>query len=69
MSKLGVGVLGVGRLGRRHAENLKHRIPDAHLVAVADACVWQLLLAHFGGLIWPTLDVVGLGKAVCLAFP
>ena len=37
MSKLGVGVLGVGRLGRRHAENLKHRIPDAHLVAVADA--------------------------------
>jgi inositol 2-dehydrogenase len=37
MSKLGVGVLGVGRLGRRHAENLKHRIPDAHLVAVADS--------------------------------
>jgi scyllo-inositol 2-dehydrogenase (NAD+) len=37
MSKLGVGVLGVGRLGRRHAENLKHRIPDARLVAVADA--------------------------------
>jgi inositol 2-dehydrogenase len=36
MSKLGVGVLGVGRLGSRHAENLRRRIPDAHLVAVAD---------------------------------
>lgn len=37
MHKLGVGVLGVGRLGRRHAENLKRAIPEAHLVAVADA--------------------------------
>ena len=36
MRKLGVGVLGVGRLGRRHAENLRNRIPGAQLVAVAD---------------------------------
>ena len=28
-----------------------------------DACVWQLLLAHFGGLIWPTLGRCRLGKA------
>jgi scyllo-inositol 2-dehydrogenase (NAD+) len=37
MAKLGVGVLGVGTLGRRHAENLRSRIPEADLIAVADA--------------------------------
>jgi hypothetical protein len=26
-------------------------------------CVWQLLLAHFGGLIWPTLGRCRLGEA------
>ena len=26
-------------------------------------CLWQLLLAHFGGLIWPTLGRCRLGKA------
>ncbi len=36
MRKLGVAVVGVGKLGRRHAENLKRRIPEAQLVAVAD---------------------------------
>ena len=36
MGKLGVGVLGVGRMGRRHAENLRSLIPRAKLVAVAD---------------------------------
>ena len=36
MRKLGVGVLGVGEMGRRHAENLRRLVPDAHLVAVAD---------------------------------
>ena len=35
--KLGVGVLGVGEMGRRHAENLRHLVPNAQLVAVADA--------------------------------
>lgn len=35
--KLGVGVLGVGEMGRRHAENLRHLVPNAKLVAVADA--------------------------------
>jgi hypothetical protein len=25
-------------------------------------CVWQLLLGHFGGLIWPTLGRCSLGK-------
>jgi scyllo-inositol 2-dehydrogenase (NAD+) len=35
--KLGVGVLGVGEMGRRHAENLRRLVPNAQLVAVADA--------------------------------
>jgi scyllo-inositol 2-dehydrogenase (NAD+) len=37
MNKLGIGVLGVGTLGRRHAENLRRAIPAARLIAVADA--------------------------------
>jgi scyllo-inositol 2-dehydrogenase (NAD+) len=37
MRKLGVGVLGVGEMGRRHAENLRRLVPQARLVAVADA--------------------------------
>jgi scyllo-inositol 2-dehydrogenase (NAD+) len=37
MSKLGVGVIGVGTLGRRHAENLRRAIPSAQLIAVVDA--------------------------------
>lgn len=35
--KLGVGVLGVGEMGRRHAENVRRLVPEARLVAVADA--------------------------------
>jgi predicted dehydrogenase len=36
MRKLGMGVLGVGEMGKRHAENLRRRVPHAKLVAVAD---------------------------------
>jgi scyllo-inositol 2-dehydrogenase (NAD+) len=36
MGKLGVGVLGVGEMGRRHAHNLRRLVPQAQLVAVAD---------------------------------
>ena len=36
MRKLGVGVLGVGEMGRRHAENLRRLVPSAQLVAIAD---------------------------------
>ena len=35
--QLGVGVIGVGTIGRQHAENLARRIAGARLVAVADA--------------------------------
>jgi predicted dehydrogenase len=36
MRKLGVGVLGIGEMGRRHAENFRHLVPNAFLAAVAD---------------------------------
>jgi len=36
LSKLGIGVLGVGEMGKRHAENLRHLAPEARLLAVAD---------------------------------
>lgn len=36
MTKLGVGVIGVGEMGRRHAENLRCLVPAARLVALAD---------------------------------
>src|SRR6202142_2926654 len=36
MAKLGVGVVGVGTMGKQHAYNLRHRIPEAKLIAVAD---------------------------------
>ena len=39
MAKLGVGVVGVGRMGRRHTENLRSLAPEARLVAVADVDV------------------------------
>jgi len=37
MRKLGVGVVGLGRLGKIYALDLAHRVPNANLVAVADA--------------------------------
>ncbi len=36
MGKLGVGVVGVGEMGKRHAENIRRLVPQAQLVAVAD---------------------------------
>src|SRR5215470_10621007 len=36
MSKLQIGVLGVGEMGRRHAENLRRLVPEAELTAIAD---------------------------------
>lgn len=37
MTKLGMGVAGVGTMGKRHAENIRRLIPEAKLIAVADA--------------------------------
>ena len=43
-SRLRVGITGLGRLGRRHAQNLAQRIPQAELVAAcsvsADELTW-----------------------------
>ena len=36
MRKLGIGVVGVGEMGKRHAENLRRNVPEARLVAIAD---------------------------------
>lgn len=36
MRKLGIGVLGVGEMGKRHAENLRRLVPEARLLGVAD---------------------------------
>ena len=39
-----VGVVGLGRLGKRHAANLASRVPGAELVAAcspsAEECEW-----------------------------
>jgi len=37
MRKLGIGVLGVGEMGRRHAGNIRRVVTDARLVAIASA--------------------------------
>ena len=34
---IGVGVIGAGLMGRRHAENAARHVPEAHLAAVFDA--------------------------------
>jgi len=36
VNQVSIAVIGVGRIGRLHAENLAHRIPGADLVAVSD---------------------------------
>ncbi len=35
-TKVNVGLIGAGRIGRVHAENLAYRLPEVNLVAVAD---------------------------------
>ena len=37
MAKLGMGVVGVGTMGKQHAQNIRRLIPEAKLLAVADA--------------------------------
>ena len=41
---LKIGIVGLGRLGKRHAENLALRVPGASIVAaaspIAEECRW-----------------------------
>ena len=74
MRKLGVGVLGVGEMGLRHAENLRRLVPDARLVALADVsperakrAAAQLEVDHFYSLD-AMLECKGL-DAVVIATP
>ena len=41
-SRLRVGIAGLGRRGRRHAENLAQRIPRAELVAACSPVAEEL---------------------------
>lgn len=36
MEKVNIGIIGVGRIGRSHARNLKYQIPGSKVLAVAD---------------------------------
>jgi scyllo-inositol 2-dehydrogenase (NAD+) len=75
MRKLGVGVLGVGEMGLRHAENLRRLVPDARLLAVADVAperakraAAQLEVEHSYGSLEAMLECKGL-DAVVIATP
>jgi len=39
MDRINVGIIGTGRIGRLHAENLMYRLPKAELLAVSDIYV------------------------------
>ena len=39
MTKINVGLIGAGRIGRVHAENLAYSIPEANLITVSDIIV------------------------------
>jgi predicted dehydrogenase len=36
VNKLGLAVIGVGEMGKRHAENMRRHVPEARLIAIAD---------------------------------
>ncbi|MCK5462102.1 MAG: Gfo/Idh/MocA family oxidoreductase, partial [Bacteroidales bacterium] len=50
MEKIKVGVIGTGRIGKLHLENLAIRIPSAEVVAVADVFIEgaEEMAARFG---------------------
>ena len=35
-AKVNVGIIGAGRIGKLHAENLAYRVPEANIIAIAD---------------------------------
>ncbi|HST11622.1 MAG TPA: Gfo/Idh/MocA family oxidoreductase [Terriglobales bacterium] len=74
MRKLGVGVLGVGDMGKRHAENIRRLVPEARLVAVADPATAraqqvaaELEIEHFFGSLEDMLTHKGIDCVVIAA--
>jgi len=45
-SRLRIGIAGLGRLGRRHAENLARRVPRAELIAACSPIEDELMWAR-----------------------
>jgi predicted dehydrogenase len=75
MAKLGIGVLGVGEMGKRHAENLRRLVPEARLLAIADVAAErardvaeELEVEHSFGSLEAMLELKGL-DAVVIATP
>ena len=77
MRKLGIGVLGIGEMGRRHAENIRRLVPQATLAAVASASgnaeharqfAHQLEIEHYYRSLEAMLECKGL-DAVVIAAP
>jgi myo-inositol 2-dehydrogenase/D-chiro-inositol 1-dehydrogenase len=75
MAKLGIGVLGVGEMGKRHAENLRRLVPEARLLAIADVAeerarqvATELEIEHAFGSLDAMLECKGL-DAVVIATP
>jgi scyllo-inositol 2-dehydrogenase (NAD+) len=75
MAKLGVGVLGIGEMGKRHAENFRRLVPEARLVAVADVAAprakqvaAELELEQSFGTLEAMLECEGI-QAVVIATP
>lgn len=73
--KLGIGVVGVGEMGRRHAENLRCAVPNARLMAIADVAAQraaqvasELEIEHSFASLERMLELPGL-EAVVIATP
>jgi len=43
MEEVNVGVIGVGRIGKLHARNLKYQIPGTKVLAVADISLKKII--------------------------
>src|SRR5579872_1984195 len=73
--KLGIGVLGIGEMGRRHASNIRSLVPGACLTAVADVALkraqgvaQELEIEHCFGSLEEMLECKGI-DAVVIASP
>src|ERR1700757_285680 len=75
MRKIRIGVVGVGEMGKRHAENLRRLVPGAELAAIADVAearakqvAEELEVEHAFGSLEAMLELKGL-QAVLIAPP